>query len=137
MKKSVITVALFAVLGTLAVSCQKETLVDPSGVEARVENVYKVSYSVDGVTLHATLHGQGEWNAFLGRLVALAKEGHRVSFRAENAPESVVSSKETVTYITKSEEDAINWANKMYGDGYEVTIIFDEETGEFTCIAIK
>lgn len=49
MNKTIRTAAVFAVLSMMAVSCQKEQVIDPSGVEARVENVYKVSYSVDGV----------------------------------------------------------------------------------------
>lgn len=36
MNKTIRTAAVFAVLSMMAVSCQKEQVIDPSGVEARV-----------------------------------------------------------------------------------------------------
>ena len=137
MKKAIIMAALFAVLGTLAVSCHKEPLVDPSSVETPTGKVYNVVYSVDGVSFCDTLHGQEEWNSFMFRLVSLAKEGHRVTFRDGNTLVSVVSPKETITYVTKNEQEVVNWSTNMFNNGYEVTIIYNEETEEFTCIAIK
>ncbi len=137
MKKMVFTAVLLAVLGTLAVSCLKENPVEPSGVGVQDETVYNVCYSVDGVTMRDTLYGQAEWSTFLHRLVALAKEGHEVSFRDGNAAGSVVAPKETVTFVSKNEEEVVRWSTTMFDDGYEVTIVYNEETDEFTCIAVR
>ena len=135
MKKIFITVSLFAVLGTLAVSCQKETLTELSPVAAQAET-YLITYSVDGVSMQTRLNGDEELQTFFHRLTALAREGHRVTVRNENTV-SQASTKEVVTYRTKSEEDAAEWLDKMYKDGYTVSIDYDDETGEFVCIAIK
>lgn len=135
MKRTIITVALFAVLGTLATSCQKETLTELSPVAAQAET-YLITYSVDGVSMQTRLNGDEELRAFLRRLTALAREGHRVTVRNENTA-GQASTKEVVTYHTTSEDDANEWAAKMIRDGYEVEIDYDEKTGEFICIAIK
>lgn len=137
MRKTFTTIALFAVLGTLAVSCQKENIIDETNIVAENGSVYKVSYTVDGVTQQLTLVGDEAWHDFLNRMVALAEEGHEVTFRNEEAASRVVSSKETVTYTTPNHDDAINWAAKMLDDGYTVTIIFDEENKVYNCYAIK
>ena len=135
MKRTIITVALFAVLGTLATSCQKETLTELSPVAAQAET-YLITYSVDGVSMQTRLNGDEALRAFLRRLTALAREGHRVTVRNENTA-GQASTKEVITYHTTSEDDANEWAAKMIRDGYEVEIDYDEKTGEFVCIAIK
>ena len=135
MKKTFITVELFAMLGTLATSCQKETLTELSPVTAQNET-YLITYSVDGVSMQMRLNGDEALRAFLHRLTALAREGHRVTVRNENTA-GQASTKEVVTYHTTSEDDANEWAAKMIRDGYEVEIDYDEKTGEFICIAIK
>ena len=49
MNKTFTTIALIAVLGTMAVSCQKEDSVNPTCLVAESNNtVYTVCYSVDG-----------------------------------------------------------------------------------------
>ena len=51
MKRTIITVALLAVLGALAVGCQKETINELSPVAAQSSSAYTVTYYVDGVRL--------------------------------------------------------------------------------------
>lgn len=137
MRKTFTTIALFAVLGTLAVSCQKENIIDETNIVAENGTVYTVSYAVDGVTHQLTLVGDEAWHDFLNRMLALAEEGHEVSFRNEEAASRVISTKEVVTYTTDNGEDALNWAEKMVDDGYTVTITFDKEKKTYTCYAIK
>ena len=104
-------------------------------VAAQAET-YLITYSVDGVSMQTRLNGDEALRAFLRRLTALAREGHRVSARKTNT-NSQASTKEVITYHTTSEDDANEWAAKMLNDGYDVTIDYDEKTGEFICIAIK
>ena len=137
MRKTLTTIALFAVLGTLAVSCQKENIFDETNIVAENGSVYKVSYTVDGATHQITLVGDEAWHDFLNRMFALAEEGHEVTFRNEEAASRVVSTKETITYTTPDHDDAYSWASKMVDDGYTVTIIFDEENKVYNCYAIK
>ena len=104
-------------------------------VAAQAET-YLITYSVDGVSMQTRLNGDEALRAFLRRLTALAREGHRVSARKTNT-NNQASTKEVITYHTTSEDDANEWAAKMLNDGYDVTIDYDEKTGEFICIAIK
>lgn len=137
MRKTFTTIALFAVLGTLAVSCQKENINDEISIVAENDTVYTVSYSVDGVTYQITLTGDDAWHDFMNRMFALAEEGHVVSFRNEETASSIVSAKEVVTYSTKNRDEAFSWAETMAYEGYTVTINFDKKTGVYTCEAVK
>jgi len=137
MKKTITTIALLAVLGTLAVSCQKENIVEQTSINAEAVQVYKVSYSIDGRYYQLTLIGEESWHDFLTRMFALAEEGHRVSFRNENVSSQEALSKEVVTYTTSDHDDAYTWAEKMSNAGYLVTVEYDRKTGKYTCTAIK
>lgn len=137
MRKIFITIALFAVLGSLAVSCQKENIIDETSIVAENGKVYTVSYTVDGVTHHFTLIGDDAWHDFMNRMFALAEEGHEVSFRNEETASRIVSTKEVVTYSTKDRDKAYAWAETMAYEGYTVTISFDKKTGIYTCEAVK
>ena len=137
MRKTFTTIALFAVLGTLAVSCQKENIIDETSIVAENNKVYTVCYTVDGVTHHLTLIGDDVWHDFMNRMFALAEEGHEVSFRNEETASRVVSTKDVVTYSTKDRDKAFAWADAMVEEGYTVTVRFDENTGIYTCYAIK
>jgi len=137
MRKTFTTIALFAVLGTLAVSCQKENIIDETNIVAENDTVYTVSYTVDGVTHQITLVGDEAWHDFLNYMMALAEEGHEVTFRNEEAASCVVSTKEKITFTTTDHDEAYAWAEAMLKDGYTVSIHFDKETGIYTCYAIN
>jgi hypothetical protein len=137
MRKTFTTIALFAVLGTLAVSCQKENIIDETSIVAESGKVYTVSYTVDGVTHQLTLVGDNAWHDFLNRMFAMAEEGYEVSFRNEETASRIVSAKEVVRYSTKNRDEAFSWAEAMAEEGYAVTISFDKKTGVYTCEAVK
>ena len=88
--------ALCTVLGTLAVSCQKENIVEPNATEAQACTVRAVSYTIDGVEHLAVLHGDEEWDAFLSWMLALSKEGRQVYFRNLNATGTTAQTKEAI-----------------------------------------
>lgn len=85
MKRNIITVALFAVLATMAVSCQKENLVEPQSTVAVIGTVRAVSYTVDGVTNQIILQNDAEWDAFVDSMLSLSAQGHDVRFVNESA----------------------------------------------------
>ena len=138
MKRTVRTVALVAVLCVAAAGCQKETI-NPTGNDVVVnENIRMVTYTVDGVTHRVTLLNDEAWMAFIRSLTDLAKNGHSVTFLNETANANTMSStKEKVVYTTDNEDDANKWAAKMADQGYTVSVIYDSETGIYTCTAIK
>ncbi|MCQ2260762.1 MAG: hypothetical protein MJZ77_05180 [Bacteroidales bacterium] len=62
MRKKIISVALLAVLATMAVSCQKENVMDfeSETVISQAGTVYTVQYAVNGVLHSATIHNEAE-----------------------------------------------------------------------------
>ena len=136
MRKTFIAIALFAMIGTLAVSCQKENIMDQNAIVAENGTVYKVSYTVDGVTERLTIVGEAAWHDFLNRMMALAEEGREVTFRNEEAASQVVSTKKVTTFETKSRAEAYAWTEKMFNAGYTVAIFYDNENDKYVCFAI-
>ncbi|MCQ2260550.1 MAG: hypothetical protein MJZ77_04050 [Bacteroidales bacterium] len=137
MRKTFITIALFAVLGGLTVSCQKENLIDETTVMAENETCHVVNYTIDGETYHLTLVGEDAWQDFLNYMLDLTEEGHEVSFRNEEAAQNIVSAKETVTHTTTNREEAYSWAKDMEHNGYDVIVQYDKKTKTYKCTAIK
>ena len=135
MKKHIVTVAMYAVLAAMAVGCQKEAYENPIRTD-EVYSLYTVTYTIDGQPHSEVLVGEQEWLLFLHRMVALAKEGHTVSFKYEGN-DTMPSQKDVVTYTTTDENDAVAWCNRMTKDGYSVTLSYDRETHIYTCIAIS
>ena len=141
MKKTIISVALLAVLTSLAVSCQKEeadiTSATPSTVIAENDTLRTVVYTIDGVSYRLTLLGDEAWHDFLSRMFALAEEGRTVTFFNEEAASRCLPSKVVETHSTSDKDDAYQWSEQKVKEGYTVTVVFDEETGIYTSYAFK
>lgn len=135
MKKHFKSAALLAVLTLAATACQKENDFLPTTASEQTMETINVVYSINGEVFHATL-SESEWNAFVERMLALARQGYEVSF-SRNGDSLVSQCKEKVTFVTTDEREAQTWAKTMINEGYWVTISFDEATGEYTCIAFK
>ena len=133
MKQSYLII-LFALLGLTLTSCTKETINDGTYAVAAEPTV---TYFVNGQMHSANLQTEGEWSAFFDRMLALAEEGYQVRIRRNNNPQQVLAAKEKVTFTTTSYAEAKAWANQKVNEGYEVTITFNQQTGEYTCIAIR
>lgn len=130
-----ITATLLAMLGAFAVSCQKEADTAPSTVYSQSE--YNVLYRIDNVVHYANIQSPEEWNTFLTDMLALARQGHRVSVQRTSTSSLTLPAKEVVTHETKDPNEALEWCYTMTEQGYEVIIKFDEETGIYTLTAIK
>jgi hypothetical protein len=128
------TIALLATLTLAATSCQKENVLPLGGSEQTTETI-NIVYSINGEVFQATL-GESEWDAFVERMLALAREGYEVTF-SRNRTALTSQSKEKVIYVTKDANKAHEWSEAMADQGYNVTITFDQGTGEYTCIAIR
>lgn len=137
MSKRTRTVALFIVLSMTAISCQKDNFNDVIGNQTEVTMSRSVSYMIDGTLYHATLHSDAEWDALMHRLLALARNGHRVALANGNNVITSSLSKEVVTFTTDNEEEANAWADTMIKQGYTVNIEYDEKTNRWICTAIK
>ncbi len=135
MKITFKSIALLAVLTLASTSCQKENEVTPMATSEQTTETINVVYSINGEVYCATL-SESEWDAFLERMLALAREGYEVSF-SKNGDSLSSPKKEIVTFTTTDEHEAHSWADNMANNGYSVTISYDKKTGIFTCIATK
>lgn len=138
MNKRIFPLALLAVLSTLTISCQKDTFTDTAqGTTVCNTDMYTVQYSVNGLQQTVILHSDDEYEALLIQLTALARKGYEIVFFDNNyTPQSGVT-KDVVTYVTDSSNQASAWAKEKAGEGYQVRITFDEKTNLYTCIAYK
>ena len=135
MKRNIISVALFVVLSTMAVSCQKENIVEPISTVSEISNARKVLYSIDGVEHTVILRGDEAWTNFIRSMMSLTEEGHSVRIANENASVRQHATKDTHIYTTKDPDDATAWTQKMLNDGYSVSVAYSN--GVYTCIASK
>ena len=137
MKKRLVSVALLAVLSTVAVSCQKETLAEPQSKNLEVSTVYTVRYVVNGITHTETLGSDAEYDALLMRLLALARLGYEVEIMNGVDPVGATLAVEVITFSTSNEQEAADWVKQKVLEGYKVHVSFDETTGMFNCIAYR
>ena len=127
--------ALLAALTLAASACQKENDVLPTTASEQTMETINVVYSINGEVFHATL-SESEWDAFVERMLALARQGYEVSF-SKNRSSLTSQCKEKITFVTTDGKKAHEWASFMIDEGYDVTITYDDESGEYTCIATK
>ena len=135
MKRIIKTVALLSVLGMATVSCQKETINDSIGISNVETNQYTLVYSIDGIFAQVSFSGEEEMGSFIESLVALAEEGHRVSFRKATTTHEAAT-KDVLTFTTKDHDAAVAWGKERVAEGYEVIIVQDD-SGIYICTAIK
>lgn len=132
MKKTFRTVALFGMLCMATVSCTKENI---TNTEMSV-NTDTVHYYAGSYYGSENLYDDGAWDAFLDRMLSLARDGYEVTL-VNSASSNGQATKEVVTYTTTSSDDAKRWSKEMYDQGYNVTISYDKTTGIYTCVAVK
>ncbi|MBQ3579965.1 MAG: hypothetical protein II975_03110 [Bacteroidales bacterium] len=137
MKKQFITVALFAALCSMAVSCQKESFNEPQMGVAQNDGVRTMIISVDEFTQVLTFRSEDERYRYLEQMAALAREGHVIRIANAAFQHNANAAKETVTYTTPSHPDAIAWCTKMSDDGYQTTMIYNQDTKMYICVATK
>ena len=137
MKKRLVSVALLAVLSTMAVSCQKETVAEPQSKNAELGTVYTVRYAVNGITHTETLGSDAEYDALLLRLFALARMGYEVEIMNGDGPANATLALEVITFSTTNEQEAIAWVKQKALEGYRVHMSFDQTTGTYNCIAYR
>lgn len=137
MKKQFITVALFTVLCSMSVGCQKDDIVESQMGLTQDLGVYTMIISVDESTRVLTFRSEDERYRYLEQMAALAREGHVIRIANAAFQHNANAAKETVTYTTPSHPDAIAWCTKMSDDGYQTTMIYNQDTKMYICVATK
>lgn len=136
MKKTFKTIALFSVLGLVAVSCQQEPMVELTTI-ASSPYEHCVVYAYDGMNHQLSFTSEEDWLLFLDQLFALAESGKPVTICNAESRVSTKQTRKIVTYTTENRKDAYTWASSMEAEGYRVSISYDKTTGIYTCTAIK
>ena len=129
MKHKITTIALAIALGIAVGGCSKENSTPPQ--------TPSVVYYYNGQQHTAQLYSDEDWTLFLDHLFALAEEGYTVQFFDPNARPSADAPKSREVFTTYNKQEAEDWCRLKENEGYKVTIIFDKETGLYTCIATK
>ena len=137
MKKLIIPATLLAMITLTTVSCQKEVLTEPTLPTVENSATRTIRYTVDGTAYRQVIHSDEDLDALMLSLFALAREGYTVRMMDENISFCETCAKEKVTYTTKNKNDAITWSLEKINEGYSVTITFNEETEEYTCVATR
>ena len=129
--------ALFAMISLTTVSCQKENLVETAIQSVENSAARTIRYTVNGTAYRQVIHSDEDLDALMLTLFALAREGYTVRVIDENTNLCETCAKEKVTYTTKNKNDAIAWSLEKINEGYDVTISFNQDTGEYTCVATR
>ena len=125
---------LMLVLGVLSTGCRKENVTDGTDV---VMSTNSVTYIVNGQQYYANPQTDEEWSAFFDRMFALVEEGYSVRFWRNDARVRTASTKEVIKFSTTSQVEAEAWCIEKIKAGYEVTMVYNQETGEYDCYAVK
>ena len=137
MKRILIPATLLAMLSLTTVSCQKENIVETATNSVENSATRTIRYTVNGTAYRQVIRSDEDLVALMHTLFAFAREGYTVRVMDENQSFNEYSAKETVTYTTKDKKSAYNWAMEMVLEGYEVTISFNQQTGVYTCTAVR
>lgn len=134
MKKRNVVIAICGLaLSATAVSCTKEN-VDMLPVEEAMQQGQTISYSIDGIYYSVRVNSDEELQTLYHTLLALAAQQHAVIVYGDGQ-NSLVGAKDVLTYTTKNESEAIEWADARRKEGYTVSITIDH--GMFVCTAFR
>ncbi len=125
--------AVLVLLGLAAAGCTKENVAEDNVVVAVTQSA---SYTVDGIQYYANPQNDDEWSDFLDRMIALAEEGRSIQFWRNDIRRGDAT-KEVVTYTTTNVDLAKKWAKQKQDEGYAVSISYNQQTGVYTCIAVR
>ncbi len=130
--KHLAQIAIVVAAALLAAACNKE----PQPIPTPENTVRHVAYTVCGEPGSATTTGTDEWHALLDSLLTSAEGGCAVTFWNADLADAQPT-KETVTYSTASRDSAFAWGERMYDQGYAVSVIYDPQTGQYNCSAVR
>ena len=115
-------------------SCTKENVAGDTHDGAATSSV---TYLVGGQRYYSNPQSDEDWSMFFDRMLAIAEEGYVVRIMRTDMNQQVSAAKEKLVFTTDNYEDAKAWTKQKTLEGYEVTITFDQQTGNYTCIATR
>ena len=137
MKKTALHIAVALLATVLITGCQKDNgnsetqpIVQPVAYPAG-----SISYTVGKVTNTRPVGNAKEWHALLDECLDSANRGHLVTIAHPNGGTN--PAKERLTYVTDSREAALAWTDSRFNEGYDVTLWYDSDKGQYICVASK
>ena len=137
MKKSMLLVALMTVLVMMTVGCQKENFKEAKTTVKQNSELRMVDYTIDKTVYHTILYTEAQWEAFLDSMVTLSEQGHEVCIVNNSVVTIDSATKDLLTITAVTRQEAKEWAEAKFNEGYTVAISYDNTTGKYTCIAYK
>ncbi len=137
MKKKVIFAALLALSCVAPTSCSKENKQTSMNLTFESHTGRVIRYSVNGADYRCVIRSNEEWDKLISNILALSREGFTIRITDENHAYGESMTKETVTLTTKDKSEVDEWIFKRLLEGYEVIVSYNDNTGEYTCIATK
>ena len=132
MKKTLFKlVAMFVTLVAINVSCQNG--------EDEIEPTQKIdiTYWIDGDEASKSFTSQEEKRTFLKSLINLTIQGRIVSFEDHSNSSTSSKGNDRQTLETTDKAEIENWSIEMGENQYNVTVVYNKETGTYTGIATK
>lgn len=136
LKKQGIALAALLTASMLNCACDKESIRTMENVEHTQQESHVIYYYVNGTCQRTSLSNDAEWDAFLERMLALAKEGYNIRL-GKTSSSQLSLSKEKVTFVTTDLSEMKQWVKQRLEEGYEVEVSYNEQTGEYTGVAIR
>ena len=131
MKRNIIITAFVAAM--LAVGCNREETPAPTPT-GTIRNVSYIACGEDG---HETVTDDAGWNTLMNRLFDAVDDGCKVIFWNPDSVGGETQPKDVVTYRTASRDSAFAWSERMYDQGYTVSVVFDTIGHVYVGSAVK
>ena len=132
MKRTIRTVAVFAMLTLAAAGCQKEQPASFGNQEIALGAIGNVENTVEGHFVFITQEGALDLDALEQDIHRLVESGYTVVIGQNN----MVGAKDVLTYTTYNWDDAYKWSKQRENEGYAVSIT-QKDNGEYVCVAVK
>ena len=124
---------MLAAAAMLAMGCNREETPAPTPTGT----IRKVSYIACGEESHATVTGEAEWQTLMNRLFDAVEVGCELTFWNPDSVGGETQPKDVVTYRTASRDSAFAWSERMYDQGYTVSVVFDTIGHVYVGSAVK
>lgn len=96
-----------------------------------------IRYSVNGADYRCVIRNNEDWITPISNILALSREGFTIRITDENHAYGESLTKKTFTLTNKGKSEVDEWIFKKLLERYEVIVSYNDNTGEYTCIATK
>lgn len=133
----VIFAALLALSCIAPTSCSKENKQTSMNLTSESHTGRVIRYSINRTDYRCIIRNNEDWITPISNILALSREGFTIRITDENHAYRESLTKKTVTLTNKGKSEVDEWIFKKLLERYEVIVSYNDNTGEYTCIATK